>query len=246
LELGGWKWPSLFFCAFIVIFSLAIPMSVLTYWVVLGVARGEPFLLVLKPTLNSLVVSGLSAITVIIFSLPVAFFIVRTKGKLTDFVERTVYIGYALPGIVVALALVFFTARYLPFFYQSIVLLVFAYVVLFLPQALGAVRSSLLQINPHIEEAARSMGRNPLGVMSSITVPLLFPGIIAGASMVFFTTMKELPAAMVLSPVGFKTLATSIWSATSEAFFARAAVPALILIAASTIPLALFTLREKG
>jgi len=244
-ELGGWKWPSLFFCAFVVIISLAIPMSVLTYWVVQGVARGEPILLVLKPTLNSLVVSGLSAITAIIVGLPVAFFIVRNNGKLTDFVERTVYIGYALPGIVVALALVFFTTRYLPFFYQSIVLLVFGYVVLFLPQALGPVRLSLLQINPHLEEAARSLKRKPLGVMSSITVPLLFPGIIAGASMVFFTTMKELPAALLLSPVGFKTLSASIWSATSEAFFARAAVPALILIAVSTIPLILFTLREK-
>ena len=69
--------------------------------------------------------------------------------------------------------------------------------------------------------------------------------ILAGAALVFLVTMKELPATLILSPIGFKTLATSIWSATSEAFFARAAAPALLLILASSVPVAFLVLRGE-
>jgi iron(III) transport system permease protein len=62
---------------------------------------------------------------------------------------------------------------------------------------------------------------------------------------VFLLTMKELPATLILSPIGFETLASSIWGAASEAFFARAAAPALFLILASSLPLALLTVREQ-
>ena len=71
------------------------------------------------------------------------------------------------------------------------------------------------------------------------------PGIMAGAGLVFLTTMKELPATLLLSPIGFKTLATSIWSATSEGSFARAAFPAILLILLSSVPMAFLMVREK-
>jgi iron(III) transport system permease protein len=71
------------------------------------------------------------------------------------------------------------------------------------------------------------------------------PGILAGASLVFLTTMKELPATLVLSPTGYRTLSTSIWTNVSEAFFTQAAAPALLLILLSSIPLAFLTFREK-
>jgi iron(III) transport system permease protein len=160
-------------------------------------------------------------------------------------VERATYIGYALPGIVVALALVFFGAHYANPIYQTMWLLIFAYLILFLPQAVGASRASLLQITPHLEEAARGLGRRSLQVLVTITLPLVRSGVLAGAVIIFFTTMKELPATLILSPIGFKTLATSIWSATSEAFFARASAPALLLILISSVPMAFFTLRER-
>lgn len=242
--LGRWRWPAFVFCALVVFFTLIIPMSVLIYWILQGVSRGETFRLVLRPALNSVYVSSLAALTTVVGSLPVAFFTVRNSNLLGKFLERSMYIGYALPGIVVALALVFFTANYAAPLYQTLWVLVFSYVILFMPQALGAIRSSLLKINPHAEEAARSLGRAPLQVLSSVTIPLMRSGILAGGSLVFFTTMKELPATLILSPIGFKTLATSLWSAASEAFFARAGVPALLLILASAVPLVLFTLRE--
>ncbi len=245
VQLKKWRWPALAFCSVISLMALFIPITVLGYWLLQGVFRGEPLHLVLGPAINSVYVSGLAAAAVAVFSLPVAILAVRYPGRISTLVERSTYIGYALPGIVVALALVFFGARYATPIYQTLGLLIFAYVILFLPQAIGASRASLLQINPHVEEAARSLGRTPLQILGTITLPLVRSGVLGGAVLVFFTTMKELPATLVLSPIGFKTLAISIWSATSEAFFARAAAPALILILISAVPMAFFTLRER-
>ena len=140
----------------------------------------------------------------------------------------------------------FFGANYAPALYGTLGVLILAYVIHFLPQAVGATRTALLQINPSVEEAARGLGRSPANVLASITAPLARSGILAGAALVFLTTMKELPATLLLSPIGFDTLATSIWSATSEAFFARAAAPALILIAVSAVPMYLLTIRDRA
>ena len=159
--------------------------------------------------------------------------------------ERVSFIGFALPGVVVALALAFFGANYLRPLYQTVWLLVFAYVVLLLPAALGATRASLHQVSPRLEEAARGLGRTPGQVMRSVTVPLVRPGVLMGAALVFLVSMKELPATLILSPLGFDTLATSIWSASSEAFFARAAAPALTLILISSLPMVYLIVRER-
>jgi iron(III) transport system permease protein len=77
-----------------------------------------------------------------------------------------------------------------------------------------------------------------------VTAPLAGSGILAGAALVFLTTMKELPATLLLGPTGFETLATRVWGATSEAFFARAAAPALLLVGISAVPLYLLVIRE--
>jgi iron(III) transport system permease protein len=195
--------------------------------------------------LNSAYVSGLAAITIVAAALPVAILAVRYSGHISRLLERATYIGFALPGIVIALALVFFGANYATPIYQTLGLLIFAYSILFLPQAVGAVRSSLLQLSPRVEEAARSLGSTPWRVLVRVTIPMIRRGILAGAALVFLTTMKELPATLILSPIGFRTLATSIWSSTSEAFFARAAVPALLLILISSVPMAFIVTRER-
>ncbi|MFQ6026605.1 MAG: ABC transporter permease [Dehalococcoidia bacterium] len=243
--LGRWRWPALVFCGLLVSISLVLPLSILIFWVVRGVMAGEPFLLLWMEVRHSLYVSGLAAVVTVIAALPIAALSVRHPGFLSALLERVTYVGFALPGIAVALGLVFFGANYVPFLYQSLGLLVLAYVVLFLPTAVGAVRASLLQVNPSMEEAARGLGGTPLRVLTSITFPLVRPGILAGVTLVFLLTMKELPATLILSPIGYTTLATAIWSAASEAFFARAAAPALLLILASSVPLAVLTLRER-
>ena len=86
-----------------------------------------------------------------------------------------------------------------------------------------------------MEEAARALGYGPVQVLWRITFPIARGGITSAAALVFLTTMKELPATLILGPIGFETLATRIWSATSEAFFARAAAPALLLLGFSAL-----------
>ena len=245
VRLGRWRWPALGLCAAVVMASLVLPMSVLVYWVFRGVSAGEPLLLLWEAARNSVYVSAIAAGASVAAALPIAALSVRFPGMLSGILERIAYIGFALPGIAIALSLVFFGVNYAPLLYQTTGLLVLGYVVLFVSAAVGAARSSFLQVSPNVEEAARGLGRTPLGVFASVTLPLVRPGIVSGAALVFLLTMKELPATLILSPIGFQTLATSIWSAASEAFFAQAAAPALLLILTSSVPLAFLLLRSR-
>ncbi|MDP2937017.1 MAG: ABC transporter permease subunit, partial [Dehalococcoidia bacterium] len=246
VPLGRWRWPALVFCSLTALAALALPIFVLAYWLGQGLLAGVPLQSVWGPALNSTYVSGLASIVIVAAAIPVAILAVRYQGPLSALVERASYIGFALPGIVIALALVFFGVRYATPLYQTLAMLIFAYVVRFLPQAVGAARTSLLQVNPRMEEAARSLGSTAPEAIGRITIPLLHRGLLAGAGLVFLTVMKELPATLILSPIGFETLATSIWSATGEGLFARAAVPALILIVVSFVPMAFLTLGERS
>ena len=245
VRLGRWRWPALAFCGAIVLFALVLPMSVLGYWIVRGIASGESINALWGATWNSVYVSAMAAVVVAALSIPVAVLAVRYPSLPSRIIERLTYTGYALPGIVVALALVFFGATFALTIYQTVWLLLIAYIVLFFPAALGATRSALLQVSPRLEESARGLGRGQLRTLKDVTVPLMRSGVAAGAALVFLITMKELPATLILGPLGFKTLATSIWSASSEAFFARAAAPALVLILLSSVPMALLMLRDR-
>ena len=144
-----------------------------------------------------------------------------------------------------ALTLVFFGTRVALPLYQTLAMLVFAFVVLLLPLAVGAMRASLLQVSPRLEEAARSVGRGPLSVLRTITAPLAAGGVAAGAALVFLTAVKELPATLVLAPIGFETLSTEIWTATSVGFYERGAIPSLVLLLISAPPLYLLTTRHQ-
>lgn len=246
VRLGRWKWPALAFLGVVVALALGIPAGVLLHWLIRGVLAGEPLLLLWSATVNSLVVSGAAAVMAAVCSIPVAVMVVRHPGKLSHLIERMSFTGFALPGIVVALALVFFAVNYARPVYQTVWLLVFAYVVLFLPAALGATRAALLKVSPSLEDAARGLGRTPAQTVRAITAPLIAPGIVMGAALVFLIAMKELPATLILGPLGFKTLATAVWSASTEAFFAQAAAPALLLIVISSVPMAFLVTRDFG
>jgi iron(III) transport system permease protein len=244
IALGAWKWPALAFCAMVVGLSLLLPVSVIVYWLVRGLNAGESMMFVREAGVNSLYASGLAAGVAVAAALPVALLSVRHPGWLSGGLEKVTYSGFALPGITVALALVFFAANYATPLYQTLPLLVFAYTVRFLPEALGAERASLLQLNPNAERAAQGLGRGRAYVFARITLPQVLPGISGGAMLVFLTAMKELPVTLILSPIGFDTLATQIWATTTEAFFTRAALPALILVALSSLPMIFTVMRE--
>jgi iron(III) transport system permease protein len=245
IKLGVWRIPALVFCGAVVFLGLVTPAGVLFYWLVRGIQVGEQLTGVWMAARNSLLVSFLAAAITVIAAIPFVVLNVRYPNRWSFLLERLTYIGYALPGIVIALALVFFGTRFAISMYQTIPMLLLAYLILFLPQAIGVLRASLLQVSPILEEAARSLGRHPVNVFRTITLPLVKPGVLAGASLVFMTTMKELPATLILSPIGFKTLAMSIWMDVSEAYFARAAVPALILILISSLSISFLLSKEN-
>lgn len=257
VRLGRWTVPALIFMSAVIFLALVVPAGGLAYWFWRGlnqdwlvreigpVASNVGSLTTLvRPALNSLTASLGAAVLTVLLALPVALLAVRHPGSLSRAMERLAYTSSALPGIVVALAYVFVGTNLAQPLYQTLPMLLAAYAVLFLPQAIGAERSSLLQISPSLEDAGRSLGQRPAQVFRRVTLPLLRPGLLAAAAMVFLTCMKELPATLILSPIGFETLAADVWANISEAFFARAAAPTLLLILLSSLPLAFLTLRD--
>ncbi|HEX2766577.1 MAG TPA: iron ABC transporter permease [Candidatus Limnocylindria bacterium] len=247
VRLGAWRWPALAWCALVVGLAIALPTGTVVYWLVRGVGAGEPVSFVFDAALNSVVASSLAAGLAVAAAIPVAVLAVRHRGRLATLVERATYLGFALPGIVIGLAVVFVAARWLPAIYQTLPLLLAAYLVRFVPEAVGVTRASLLQVSPRVEEAARTLGRSPGAVLREVTLPIIRPGLIGAAALVFLTAMKELPTTILLAPTGFDTLAVRIWSATSEGFFARAAPPALlmILVAAASLGFVLRAERDR-
>ena len=246
-KLGKWKWPALIFCSLVVTLALVIPVGVSAFWLIRGLLQGEPAMLRWEAALNSFYVSFIAAVVGTFVTLPVAILSVKYKSKFTSLLEKVTYAGYALPGIVVALALVFFASNYAFPLYQTLPLLIFAYVILFLPQAMGTLRSSLLQISPNVEDVGLTMGYSRFKILRSVTIPLIKSGMYTGAALIFLTTMKELPATMLLAPTGFRSLTTEIWNATTEAFYTRAAGPALLLVVVSSLSLwILFNQEDKN
>jgi iron(III) transport system permease protein len=233
VPLGRWRWPALGFCGLVCALALALPAGVLVHWSLKSFAGSPDWGETAQAAGSTLLVSGAAALVAAICSIPIAILAVRYGGRAGRAIERSTYVGYALPGIVVALSLVFFATRAMPAIYQTLGLLVFAFVVLFLPLAIGSSRASLQQVSPNVEEAARSLGRSPLQVARTITAPLMASGILAGAALVFLTAAKELPATLILAPIGFETLATEIWNATTVGFFERGAIPSLVLLLVS-------------
>ena len=233
VALGRWRWPALAFCSACVGLFLVLPAGVLGYWLARGIANERELAVPWHAMLDSLGASSLAAGIAVIAALPVALLALRFPTRRSRLLERLSYAGNALPGIVIALSLVFFAARYASPVYQTVALLVFAYVVRFFPQALSGVESALQRVSPRYEEAARGLGRGPLRTISDVTLPLVRSGLLAGGALVFLSAMKELPATLLLRPIGFETLATEIWKLTQVGAYSRAAVPALVLIAVS-------------
>lgn len=259
VRLGAWKWPALAFVVIVVTLALVVPAGGLAYWFWRGLNQDwmvrdlapaqsnvTSLLALIGPAWNSFVVALGAALLTVCLALPVSVLAVRKPGRLSRSLERLAYSGSALPGIVIALAFVFIGVNFARPLYQTLPMLLIAYVVLFLPQAVGSERSSLLQVSPKLEEAGRSLGKHPSHVFRRITLPLVRPGMLAAGAMVFLTAMKELPTTLILSPIGFNTLAVQVWTNISEAFFARAAAPTLLLILLSSVPLALLMLRNDS
>ncbi|MHC3436630.1 ABC transporter permease [Natrialbaceae archaeon A-gly3] len=246
VRLGNWKWPAMGFVSGLGVLTLVVPVAIFTNWLFRSEGDRIPaYEFGWEIAYNSVHLAALAALVACLFALPVAYYSGRTNSLVSRILERGTYVGFAVPGVVIGLALVFMGNRALPSLYrQGIWLLVFAYVVRFLPQAVGTVRSSVLQVDDKTIEAARTLNAGPLEAFRRVTLPLIMPGVIAGGVLVFLTTMKELPVTLMLRPIGMETLVSLIWNAQDALAYRYAAVPSLLLILISGLSM-LVLLRQE-
>ena len=149
-----------------------------------------------------------------------------------------------MPPLAFGLAWIFLSLYGLPIIYQTFCLLILAYMLHFLAESIGPIRSAILQIPIHLEEAARSLGRPPFSAFWHTTFPLLRNSMIVSFSFIFLAVMKELPITIMLSPIGFDTLALRLWSHAEEAMFVEAAPYAMVLVIVSLFFVAVVFFKE--
>lgn len=232
------------FLTAVVIGALLLPLITLVWWTLRGAALGNPLGTVGAEMARSVSVAGIAAIVTVAASIPLAVLTVRHANRKTRLLESVTWSTYSLPHLAVGLGFLVVAVRLVPGLYQTIPLLIIAYVAMFLPQALSAAQVGLRQVGTSFEDASRGLGIGPLGTMAKVTLPLLSRSLLAGGALVFLTVMKELPATLLLRPTGFETLAVRIWSASSELFYTQASVTALVLVAISAIPLYILVSRD--
>ncbi|HEU4348705.1 MAG TPA: iron ABC transporter permease [Actinoplanes sp.] len=235
-RLGRWRWAAALLLAGISALALGVPALNLLRRLAAGVSRPGSLPEIAAAAGNSLTVAAAGAALTMLLALPIGLLVARAPGPVASAVERLSYLTHALPGVVIGLSLVFFGVHVAYPLYQTRWLLTLAYAALFLPLAVAAVSAAAAQAPPVLDEVARSLGRSPLRVFTSVTAPLVAPGIAAGAALVFLTCMKELPATLLLRPTGMDTLATELWTHTSVAAYAAAAPYAALLVLLSAIP----------
>ncbi|MCS7051281.1 MAG: iron ABC transporter permease, partial [Thermomicrobium sp.] len=214
-----WSWFVLVLGLSVSGLALAMPAGIAAYWWWRAWTIGEEVPDVRGPFVNSVAVSLAAAIITVAIAFPVARAVVRGAHRLTRTIDLPLWIAYGLPGIVLALALVSLTAQVVPWLYQTLPLLLIGYALRFLPEAVGLVRAVLAQQSPRLEEAARTLGLRPWHVWLRVQFPLTLPGLVSAVLLVFLTTVKELPVTLLLSPIEFTTLATTVWNATTDAYW---------------------------
>lgn len=242
-RLGRTRWATLGGFLTLIGLSLGLPLATLVYWIANGASSGLDLGALLAACGTSLELGlGAAALTTLL-ALPISVLAVRHPSRTATVIERATYLPFALPGIVIALALIVLSLQHLPSLYSSTLLLVIAYAILSLPLALVATRAALAQAPLVHEEVARSLGCRPLVAMVRVTLPRILPGLGAAAALVFLATVTELTATLLLAPIGTKTLATEFWSKASTLSYGAAAPYAALMVAISAAPTYLLTRR---
>ncbi|WP_407671350.1 ABC transporter permease [Paeniglutamicibacter cryotolerans] len=232
--LGCFEVPAQLSLLAVGVLSVGIPLWSVLRWLVAGGAQvWEParFLPALLQTLGY----GLGgALLTIVVAFPMAYLAVRHASGFSRLLELSNYVTSSMPGIVVGLAFVTVSIKVVPGIYQSALVLLAAYVLLFLPRALVNLRAGLSQAPRELDEAAQSLGRSPFAAFFLVTLRLSAPAAAGGAALVFLAIVNELTATLLLAPNGTRTLATAFWAKSSEIDYMGAAPYALLMILIST------------
>ncbi len=242
-RLGLWTPVALVALAALVTLALGVPLVSLVRWLVEGSSTAFPVGVFIATAARSILLGIAGAALSVVLALPVAWLTVRRRSVAATLIERGTYIAHALPGIVVALALVTVAIRYVRPVYQTTLLLLVAYAILFLPLATVSIRAALAQAPPRLDDAARALGARPLAAWWRVTLPIIAPGVGAGAALVFLSVVTELTATLLLAPIGTETLATRFWSNADSIAYGAAAPYAALMVAISA-PATLLLTRE--
>ncbi len=249
-RLGWTAAPVLAGLAGLVSLAIGFPIATVVYWMVQSQHTTLPAAATLgQATWNSLIYSALGASAAVVLALPVALIAFRRSSRLRLNLQRSTYIPLALPGVVVALSLVYFATHYAFGLYQTSALVIVAYAIMHFPLALVCIRASVAQVPARLADVGQSLGRGPIKVFLRVTLPLLAPGLLAGFCLVFLFAVTELTATLLLAPIGVQTLATQFWAYQSEVAYGAAAPYALAIIALAAVPaivLALWFDRDRG
>jgi iron(III) transport system permease protein len=220
--------------------SVGIPVGTLVYWFTqsssAGLSGAAANVHFLGPaTLTSVALGVAGALLALAFALPISLLVVRHSGRMATLLERSTYLSFALPDLVAAIALAYAASHYAPGLYESVALLVLAEAMLFVPFAVVAMRATLGQIEPALEDSARSLGLGPLRTFARVTAPLARPGMAAAGVLVFAFVLGDLGTAQVLLPPNLYTLGTEFQANSSTVAFAAAAPFAAVLVGLSMV-----------
>jgi len=217
--------------------ALGVPVGASVYWMAEEKSPAFGEVSVLNATWHTALYSGVAATVATVLALPVALLAVRHGGRASRLLERSTYLVMSMPGLVIALALGYFSVRYANSFgYQTPPLLIAAYVILFFPLALTGVRASVAHAPVKLEEVARSLGQSRLAVFTRVTLPLIGPGLAAAFCLVFLAAVTELTATLLLEPPGVQTLATQFWQYQQNLAYGQAAQFALVIMGIAAVP----------
>jgi iron(III) transport system permease protein len=205
--------------------------------------------------------SVLTAATAAVLTVALALFLINavrlSRSATMRATVRLASVGYALPGGIIGLGLLFALARFDNtvdalsrqwlgistglLITGSAAAVVLACAIRFLALAEGAVRSGMEKLAPNLDEAARSLGRTPLRSATSVLLPLLSPAILTALVLVFVDTIKELSATILLRPFGFNTLATFVYENASRGVPEEGAAAAILIILTALSPVVLLS-----
>jgi iron(III) transport system permease protein len=217
--------------------ALGVPIGSSVYWIFEGGAHDIAGATLPTAALTTagygIAAAGLDTL----LTLPVALLVVRHSGRLYQLLERSTYLVLALPGVVAAFALSYFTEHYLGGLgYQSAPLLILCYAIMFFPLALVGVKASLARAPASLDDVARSLGQRRLAVLLRVTLRLAAPGLAAAFCLVFLSVVTELTATLLLIPTGAQTLSTQFWAYENNLSYGQAAPFALLMIAIAAVP----------
>ena len=232
------------FFGIVIFFSLLLPVSVLSYWLIRGLANGNSVSGALSGVAGSLTAATVTSVFAMVIATPIVVMISQYRSKFGDIFEKVTLTLYGLPHIAVGISMLFITIKIFPAIYQTFTTLIISYLIVFLPQAVGGGQASMEQVKLSYIEASSGLGLSKLDTFFKVTFPLIYRGLVAGAALVFLSTMKELPQTLLLRPTGFNTMAVDIWSYASEALFTQAAFSAFILLAISAFPTYILSTRN--